>query len=74
MSCGLIDGSMTNVRPIGVGSGSKGPRCSLKVGYYKRTNETNEAKRKHVEAVDRTWSSREDMVLMTTLANADVVL
>ena len=50
------------------------PPCTLTVDYWKRSEETQLRKDAHVDAIDEAATSREDLILQTTLAHVDVAL
>lgn len=47
---------------------------SLKLEYYERDDNTLEAKWRHMDFVDANYSSREERILSTVLANDDTIL
>ncbi|KAL3657931.1 hypothetical protein V7S43_017137 [Phytophthora oleae] len=51
-----------------------GPKRTLAVEYWERTDECLERKWAHMEMVDELYEAREDLILATTLNNEETVL
>jgi len=50
------------------------PPCTLTLEYWKRTPDVQRLKDLHIDRIDANWTSREDLILQTTLRDEDVVL
>lgn len=53
---------------------SHGPKRTLRLEYWGRTDECLERKWAHMETVDECYKSREELILTTTLNDEDTVL
>lgn len=50
------------------------PPCSLRLSYWKRNAETQQAKDDHVDYLETLPFSREELILKTTLRDADIAI
>lgn len=84
-ACGTPPPSPLSDSSYDVSSRSQSPQFSfstdcgdcprtLPLQYWERTQECLEAKWRHTELIDETYTSREDRILQTTLRDLDIVL